>query len=80
MEGRSNLKASLLVVDPGYDGWVVARVVEEVPDEDIQGRQGQLGCVLPGSPSLSLAAHGGGNGGGWGSSRRTARGSTRWRR
>ena len=35
MEGRSNLKASLLVVDPGYDRRVVARIVEQVPDEHV---------------------------------------------
>ena len=55
-DSRSHLEASLLDVYPGYDGRVVARVVEQVPDEDVQGRQGQLRCVLPGPPSLPLAA------------------------
>ena len=62
MEGRSNLKASLLVVDPGYDRRVVARIVEQVPDEHVQGGQGQLGGVLPGPPSLPLNTAGGRSG------------------
>ena len=77
-DSRSHLEASLLDVYPGYDGRVVARVVQEVPYEDIKGRQGQLGRVLPGSPSLSLASltSRGGRGRSWGD-----RGGTRcWRR
>ena len=60
---RSYLKAALLVVHPGYDVGVVPRVVQEVPDEHIEGRQGQLGGVFPRSPPLAFTTRGGGRGG-----------------
>ena len=51
----SYLEAPPDIVHPGDHTGVVSRVVEQVPDEHVQGRQGQLGRVFPRPASLALA-------------------------
>ena len=36
--------------------------MQKVPDEHIEGRQGEFGGVFPGAPSLALLREGGGRG------------------
>ena len=47
-----DLEDALRLADPADDPRVVEVVVQHVPDEDVERREGDLGRVLPRPPSL----------------------------
>lgn len=56
--GVADLEDARRLVDPADDLGVVGVVVEHVPDENVEGRQWDLGSVLPGATTLALGTVG----------------------
>lgn len=55
LQGVCDLKAAGLIVHPGDNTWIVARVVKQVADEDVERRKWKLGRVLARPSALSFS-------------------------
>lgn len=50
----ADLENAVSFADPADDPWVVGPVVEQVPDEDVERRKRNFGCVLSRTTPFSL--------------------------
>jgi hypothetical protein len=50
----TDLKDAVSFADPADDPWVVGPVVQQVPDEDVEWRKRNFGCMLSGATPFTL--------------------------